>query len=55
MENLVGYKKAKKCNSINRKTKRNHFKKVANGDIMSNKAFCKKVKPFLTRKELYQH
>ena len=50
-ENFVAYKKAKnKCNSLTRKAKRTFFKEETKSGVMSNRTFCRTVKPFLTNK-----
>ena len=50
-ENLVAYKKnKKKCNSLTRKAKRKFFREATKSGVMSNRAFWKTVKPFLTNK-----
>ena len=49
-ENLA-YKKAKNiCNSLNKKAKKDYFKKATAGGVMSNRKFLNTVKPFLTSK-----
>ena len=50
-ENFLAYKKAKSiCNSLNKKAKKNYFKKAKVGGVMSNSKFWNIVKPFLTSK-----
>ena len=48
----MAYKKAKNtCNSLNKKAKKDYFKKATAGGVMSNRKFWNTVKPFLTSKE----
>ena len=48
-ENFLAYKKAKNiCNLLNKKAKKNYFKKATADGVMSNKKFWKTVKTFLT-------
>ena len=55
-ENFLTYKKAKNiCNSLNRKEKRDYFKKATADGIMSNRKFWNTVKAFLTWKGFLQN
>ena len=50
-ENFLAYKKTKNvCNSLNKKAKKNYFKKTTADGVMSNRKFWNTVKPFLTSK-----
>ena len=50
-KNVLAYKNAKSiCNSLNKKAKKNYFKKPTADGVMSNKKFWNTVKPFLTSK-----
>ena len=50
-ENFLAYKKAKNiCNSLNKKAKKDYFKKATADGVMSNRKFWNTVKPFLTSK-----
>ena len=50
-ENFLYYKKAKKtCNNLNKFAKKSYFDKITSKGFVSNKAFWKTVKPFLTNK-----
>ena len=45
----MAYKKAKNtCNSLNKKAKKDYFKKATTDGVMSNRKFWNTVKPFLT-------
>ena len=48
-ENFISYERSKnKCNSLTRKVKIDFFKEATKYGIMTNKKFCRTVKPFLT-------
>ena len=50
-ENFLAYKKvANICNSLNKKAKKDYFKKTTADGVMSNRKFWNTVKPFLTSK-----
>ena len=50
-ENFVAYKKAEnKCNLLTCKAKKMFFKEATKSEVMSNRTFWKRVKPFLTNK-----
>ena len=50
-ENFLLYKAARnKCNSMNRKVKKEYFKQATSNGNMSGKDFWKTMKPFLTNK-----
>ena len=55
-ENFLAYKKAKNiCNSLNKKAKKDYFKKATADGVMSNRGFWNTVKPFLTSKGFLQN
>ena len=50
-ENVLAYKKAKNiCNLLNKKAKKDFFKKARSDGVISNTNFWSTVKPFLTSK-----
>ena len=50
-ENVLAYKKAKNiCNSLNKKAKKDYFRKAMPDGVRSNRKFWNTVEPFLTSK-----
>ena len=45
-ENFISYKRTKNNNSLTEKAKRDFFKEATKDGIMTNKTFCRTVKPF---------
>ena len=53
-ENFLAFKKAKnKCTSINKKAKKDYFKEATKYDVMTNKEFWKKLKPFFINERCF--
>ena len=53
---ILAYKKAKNiCNSLNKKAKKDYFKKATADGVMSNRKWWNKVKPFLASKGFLQN